>query len=250
MRPVTSASISTGRSPLMTDDRTRVLVMLVLAATTVLLVKPMLLVMMLAVAMLLASGMRLWSVRMLLGWLAVNGVLLITAAALVLGYWLVPSSGGEPWWLAGGLFWLKANALLLLGWVLPGSLPVDRLAGALVRLGVPSAFAWLMSLTVRYVGVLDDERRRLWQAIRARGFTARGDWHSLQVIGWLCGMILLRGLDRSHRVAMAMRCRGFDPDRVSCASTRMGGVDYLCLMTVVGFSVMSLWIQWQWIGAS
>jgi len=104
---------------------------------------------------------------------------------------------------------LKSNAVMLALSGLVGGLEPVVLGHALGRLGVPEKLVHLLLQTVRQIHLLDQEYRRLRQAMRARAFVARSDRHTWNSYGWLMGMLLVRALGRSRRVLEAMRCRGF-----------------------------------------
>jgi cobalt/nickel transport system permease protein len=57
--------------------------------------------------------------------------------------------------------------------------------------------------------VLDQEYRRLRNAMKARGFRPRNSRHTYTSFGYLIGMRLVRALERSERILAAMKCRGF-----------------------------------------
>ena len=105
---------------------------------------------------------------------------------------------------------LRANAVVLSLMTLVGTLEPVRFGHALAGLGVPDKLVHLLLFTVRYLAVLEQEFRRLRQAMRARGFVARSDRHTWRSLGWLIGMLLVRSMERSQRILAAMRCRGFD----------------------------------------
>lgn len=105
---------------------------------------------------------------------------------------------------------LKANAVVLALLALVGTLEPVTLGHALARLRVPDKLVHLLLFTVRYLGVLHDEYRRLRQAMRTRGFRARSDLHTWRSLGWLMGMLLVRSLERARRIVEAMKCRGFN----------------------------------------
>ena len=104
---------------------------------------------------------------------------------------------------------LKANAVVLALLGLVGGLEPAVLGHALGRLGVPQKLVHLFLQTVRQIYLLDQEHRRLRQAMRARAFVPRSNRHTWNSYGWLIGMLLVRSLARSRRVLGAMRCRGF-----------------------------------------
>lgn len=104
---------------------------------------------------------------------------------------------------------LKVNAAALTLFALVASLEPVRLGQALAALGLPERLVHLFLMTVRYVAVFRKETLRLLDAMRARGFEARSNWHSWRSLGHLAGMLLVRSLDRAERVQEAMNCRGF-----------------------------------------
>lgn len=104
---------------------------------------------------------------------------------------------------------VKANAVMLMTLALVGALGPVRLGRTLARLGAPDTLVHLLLFTVRYLDVLNREYRRLRTAMRARGFRAGANRHTWCCIGWLFGMLMVRSLERSERIAAAMRCRGF-----------------------------------------
>lgn len=115
----------------------------------------------------------------------------------------------EGLWLAGQII-LKANAVVLALLALAGTLEPVVLGHALARLQMPTKLIHLFLLTVRYIGVLHDEYQSLRRAMRARAFVPRSNFHTWRTLGYLLGMLLVRGLERSRRVMAAMKCRGFD----------------------------------------
>lgn len=105
---------------------------------------------------------------------------------------------------------LTANTVMLATLALLGTMDPARLGYALGRLRVPDKLVHLFLFTVRYVGILQDEYARLRRAMRARAFRPGNNRHSWRAFGWLFGMLLVRGLERSRRVHAAMKCRGFE----------------------------------------
>lgn len=105
---------------------------------------------------------------------------------------------------------LKANAILFALLSLVGVMEPAVLGYALYRLRVPGKLVHLFLFTVRYIDVFYEEYGRLRTAMKARGFEARTNWHTLRSVGYLLGMLLVRSLERSERILAAMKCRGFD----------------------------------------
>ncbi len=127
------------------------------------------------------------------------------APILALGPLTVSSDG----LLRAATLWLRVTAILLAVLALVGRLDASRLATALHRLGAPAALAHLLSFTVRYLGLLEQEYARLRNAMRARAFRPRSDRHTWRSLGHLAGMLIVRSAARAERVMEAMRCRGF-----------------------------------------
>lgn len=134
--------------------------------------------------------------------------------------------------LAVGIF-CKTNAILLLLAGLLGSLSPVAMGHALARLGVPDKLVHLLLLTVRYVEVLWREFARGRRALRARAFVPGLNRHTWRTLGWLIGMLLVRGAERGERVAAAMRCRGFTGRLYLLDELHWRPVDtWLCLTTL------------------
>ena len=104
---------------------------------------------------------------------------------------------------------VKANAVAVALFALVGSMEAPVLGRAMTRLGVSPRFVHLFLFTTRYVSVLEEEYRRLRQAMRARAFRPVTGLHCWRSIGHLFGMLMVRSLERAERIDAAMRCRGF-----------------------------------------
>ncbi len=104
---------------------------------------------------------------------------------------------------------LKANAVTFTALALVGTLGPESLGHAMAKLGMPHVLVQLFLLSVRYIGVFQEEHHRIRRAMQARGFVPRSDRHTWRSFGWLLGMLLVRSFDRSQRVLAAMKCRGF-----------------------------------------
>ncbi len=132
----------------------------------------------------------------------------VPGAPLAVGGMALPPLSAPGTWQALTIL-AKANAVMLMTLALVGALGPVRLGRTLARLGAPDKLVHLFLFTVRYLDVLNREYRRLRTAMRARGFVAGANRHTWRSIGWLFGMLMVRSLERSERIAAAMRCRGF-----------------------------------------
>ena len=104
---------------------------------------------------------------------------------------------------------VRANAIVLTVTALVATLDIVAFGRALHALRVPPKLVTLLLFTVRYVTVLRAEYHSLRRAMRMRCFRPGTNAHTLQSIGYLAGMLLVRGIERSERVLMAMKCRGY-----------------------------------------
>jgi len=104
---------------------------------------------------------------------------------------------------------LRANAIVLAVTALVATLEVVEFGRALHSLGAPPKLVTLLLFTVRYTAVLRVEYGELRRAMRVRCFKPRTNAHTLRSLGNLVGMLLVRGFERSERVLMAMKCRGY-----------------------------------------
>ena len=187
-------------------------VLLVLAASQLAHLGPALAA--LALALLLALAARpdraLWRrLRHVEGFVA---LLLLTLPFAVPGAPLLtlgPLSASLEGLSRAALLAAKVTTAALVLLALLGTVEPIRLGAALHALRLPEPLVRLFVLTLRYLGLIGDEARRLREAMRARAFRARTDRHTWRSFGNLIGMLLVRALDRAERVTEAMRCRGW-----------------------------------------
>jgi cobalt/nickel transport system permease protein len=104
---------------------------------------------------------------------------------------------------------VRANAIVLTVTALIATLDIVTFGRALHALRVPPKLVTLLLFTVRYVGVIRAEYSALRRAMRVRCFRPRSNAHTMRTLGNLAGMLLVRGLERSTRVLLAMKCRGY-----------------------------------------
>lgn len=104
---------------------------------------------------------------------------------------------------------IRANAIVLTVTALVATLEIVTFGRALHALRVPPKLVTLLLFTVRYVAVIRAEYTALRRAMRVRCFAPSTNMHTMRTLGNLAGMLLVRGLERSARVLMAMKCRGY-----------------------------------------
>lgn len=133
-----------------------------------------------------------------------------------------------PWAVSGG--WMSFLSILLrftitvsAAIVLIGVTGFVPLCAALPRMGVPRIFAAQLLFLYRYIHVLIREAARMERARDMRSFGHRG--LGLKPFVRLLGQLLLRTLDRAHRIYQAMCCRGFDGELPHHGDLRYTGRD-------------------------
>ncbi len=167
----------------------------------------------------------------------IKRLLLVNGFVAFLWLFLPFGTPGEPVWSLGPLsatreglssallVTLKANAILLAFIALVSAMGVPAVSRALSGLGLPRSLAQLIAFSYRYLFVLGEEYHRLRTAAAMRGFRPGTDLHTYRTYAHLLGMVLVRSLDRSERVYLAMLCRGFDGVFRGLDSPRPGHAD-------------------------
>lgn len=231
---MTLAALGRGPGPLdRLDPRARVLAAGAFALATVALSAPPALIAALALALMLAALARLPARATAKRLAVVDGFILVLLATLPF------TTPGAPVFTAFGLpasaeglrmaaeIGLTANAVILAVMALVGALAPTTFAAALAGLAVPPKLVHLMSFALRYLGLLEDEYRRLRMAMTVRGFRLQNSPHTWRSLGWLVGMLFVRAVERAERVTAAMICRGFDGRLYAPAGTRFTAADAL-----------------------
>ncbi len=114
--------------------------------------------------------------------------------------------------------------------------PLHETLHAAQALRIPGVLIHLILMTGRYVFLLIDEFYRLRTALRVRGFRNRADAHGYRTVGQVAGTLLVRGHERSERVAQAMRCRAFAGEFHSQREYQTHAADVLMFVAIVSYS--------------
>ncbi len=138
----------------------------------------------------------------------------------------------------------KANIVMAICGSLLATLDPMVLARAAAALGVPEKLSHILFFCVRYLESAHIEYHRLRNAMKARGFRAGFNGHSLRSLGYLVGMMFIRGVDRSDRVLEAMKCRGFDGRlySLSAFSARLRDAVFAGVVVAAGFALA--FVEW------
>lgn len=179
------------------------------------------------------------------GYLA-GKLLLASPFVLLVGMWnpifdreIVAHIG--PWGVSGGVisflsimvrFALTLSAALILVAVTG----FDSVCLALTKMRVPRAFVVQLGLLYRYIFVLAREAGRMMRAYSLRNL--EDEKPTMRMYGTLLGHLLLRAIDRSQRVHMAMLGRGFDGEMRMMRPSRMGMADLLYIAFWTGFFIL------------
>ena len=161
--------------------------------------------------------------------------------ALALGPWGISEAGLQMAAL------LSCRLLALFGLIVLflTTSPFERYVQALQSWRCPVLFVQLCLLTYRYLHVFHEELNHRRMALRVRGFRNRMSRHAYRTIGKVAGTLLVRGHDRSVRVAQAMQCRGFAgkvPQLKPFTFTRDDG--YLAAGTLAAWTLVLL-LPWR-----
>ncbi len=115
----------------------------------------------------------------------------------------------HPGVMLSSRIFLKSTSILLIFMALVATMTIATLGRSLRRLYFPEKFVQLLLMTYRYIFVIEHEYKRLWTAIKVRGFRAGTNMHTYKTYAYLIGMLFVRASARAERVHRAMLCRGF-----------------------------------------
>jgi cobalt/nickel transport system permease protein len=139
------------------------------------------------------------------------------------------------------LIFMKALAIVLVTFAGFGSSRFDVSMLALQRLKCPKIIVQMLLFTYRYTFVFLDEMRRMYTAMRARGFVERTDGRTLRVIGHFVGTLLVHSFERTERVYKAMLSKGYQGELHSMVTFRSGALDYVKAALVLCLVAFLLW---------
>ena len=121
--------------------------------------------------------------------------------------------------------------------------PQQILFKSLRTVGVPKLYVLTMEMTYRYIFLLMDLIRELYVAKKARTIRARGMFDEQKWVGGRMGYTLIRSLDMSEKVHMAMMSRGFSGDVHIMQEFKMQSRDYIACATALTLSVVLVLIS-------
>ncbi|MBN1919008.1 MAG: cobalt ECF transporter T component CbiQ [Verrucomicrobia bacterium] len=139
---------------------------------------------------------------------------------------------------------LRCNAIV--GALVPllATARLVELSHALRSVRVPAKLVAVLLLCIRYVQVIVDERSRLTDAMKVRGFRPGTNRHTYRTYANMLGALLVRSHDRGERVYEAMVCRGFSGRFPTLKEPRLRGVDVVAVAAVVLVTTMLVVLEW------
>lgn len=80
----------------------------------------------------------------------------------------------------------------------------------LYALKLPSKFTVLLFFCVKYIEIIGNEYNKMRESLKIRNFKPKTDMFTYRTYANMTGMLLIRSMERSVRLAQAMRLRGFN----------------------------------------
>jgi len=121
--------------------------------------------------------------------------------------------------------------------------PQQILFKSLRTVGVPKLYVLTMEMAYRYVFLLMDLVRELYVAKKARTIRARGMFEEQKWVGGRMGYTLIRSLDMSEKVHMAMMSRGFSGEVHIMQEFKMQNRDYIAGAIAITLSAVLVLIS-------
>jgi cobalt/nickel transport system permease protein len=115
--------------------------------------------------------------------------------------------------------------------------PQQILFKSLRTVGVPKLYVLTLEMTYRYIFLLMDLIREMYVAKKARTIKAGGLFEEQKWVGGRIGYTLMRSLDTSEKVHMAMMSRGYNGDVKTMQEFRMANRDYIAGAAAISMSV-------------
>ena len=121
--------------------------------------------------------------------------------------------------------------------------PQQILYRSLRTVGVPKIYVFTLEMTNRYIFLLMDLVRDMHFAKKARTIKAGDMFNEQKWVGGRIGYTLIRSMDISEKVHMAMISRGFNGDVKVMQEFRMHKRDYIVGTTAISLSIIMVLIS-------
>ena len=121
--------------------------------------------------------------------------------------------------------------------------PQQMLFNSLRSVGIPKLYVLTLSMAYRYIFVLTQLVSEMYVAKKARTIKARGMFDEQKWVGGRIGYTLIRSLDMSEKVHMAMMSRGYNGDVRIMQEFKMRNRDYIAGAISISMSVVLVLIS-------
>ena len=121
--------------------------------------------------------------------------------------------------------------------------PQQMLFKSLRSVGIPKLYVLTLSMAYRYIFVLTELVSEMYVAKKARTIKARGMFDEQKWVGGRIGYTLIRSLDMSEKVHMAMMSRGYNGDVRIMQEFKMRNRDYIAGAIAISMSVVLVLIS-------
>lgn len=127
--------------------------------------------------------------------------------------------------------------------------PQQVLFKSLRSIGVPKIYVLTLEMAYRYIFLLMDMVREMYVAKKARTIKSRSMFEEQKWVGGRMGYTLIRSLDMSEKVHMAMTSRGFTGDVKVMQQLQMRNLDYFTIAAAISLSVLLVLVSQNFIRA-
>ncbi|MDD1750275.1 MAG: cobalt ECF transporter T component CbiQ [Methanothrix sp.] len=121
--------------------------------------------------------------------------------------------------------------------------PQQVLFKSLRTVGVPKIYVLTLEMAYRYIFLLMDMVREMYEAKKARTIRSRSMFEEQKWVGGRMGYTLIRSIDMSEKVHMAMTSRGYNGDVKVMQQFQMKNRDYIAAAFAVSLSVVLVLIS-------
>jgi energy-coupling factor transport system permease protein len=122
--------------------------------------------------------------------------------------------------------------------------PPESLSNALIKMGIPYSFAFVLSASMQFVPVLVKRAGSIRDAQRSRGVPLEGTLGTVRHFPALAGPLLIQAFKLADELAEAMEARGFGaPGRQFRNEPRFRGVDWALTALSMAAMGFALWLR-------
>jgi cobalt/nickel transport system permease protein len=115
--------------------------------------------------------------------------------------------------------------------------PQQILFKSLRTVGVPKLYVLTLEMTYRYIFLLMDLVREMYVAKKARTIKAMSLFEEQKWVGGRIGYTLIRSLNMSEKIHMAMMSRGYNGDVRIMQEFKMRNRDYIAGTVAISMSI-------------